>query len=73
MTRDITIDVRNMEPPEPLVLIMDTIGDFAQGDRLKVIIDCEPLPLYRMLDRNGYAHETVPGTVSVREISIWKK
>jgi hypothetical protein len=41
------------------------------GDRLKLIIDCEPLPLYRILDRNGYGHRTEPGTVSQREIMIW--
>lgn len=73
MGREITIDVREMEAPEPLLLIMETIGDFAPGDRLKVIIDCEPRPLYGILERNGYAHETIPGTISAREISIWKK
>ena len=45
-----------MEPPEPLERVLETIGDFAPGDRLKLIIDCEPVPLYRILDRNGYAH-----------------
>jgi TusA-related sulfurtransferase len=62
MTRDLTLDVRGMEPPEPLERVLETIGDFTPGDRLKLI-----------LDRNGYAHETVPGTVSQREITIWRK
>jgi len=44
MTRDLTLDVRGMEPPEPLQRVLETIGDFAPGDRLKLIIDCEPLP-----------------------------
>jgi len=73
MARDLTLDVRGMEPPEPLERVLETIGDFAPGDRLKLIIDCEPLPLYRILDRNGYAHRTVPGTVSQREITIWRE
>ena len=73
MTRDLTLDVRGMEPPEPLQRVLETIGDFAPGDRLKLIIDCEPNPLYRILDRNGYAHETVPGTTSQREITIWRR
>jgi uncharacterized protein (DUF2249 family) len=73
MTRDLTLDVRGMEPPEPLERVLETIGDFAPGDKLKLIIDCEPMPLYRILERNGYAHETVPGTVSQREITIWRK
>ena len=73
MTRDLTLDVRGMEPPEPLQRVLETIGDFAPGDRLKLIIDCEPLPLYKILDRNGYAHQTVPGSESQREITIWRK
>ena len=73
MARDLTLDVRGMEPPEPLERVLETIGDFAPGDRLKLIIDCEPHPLYRILDSNGYAHETVPGTVSQREITIWRR
>jgi uncharacterized protein (DUF2249 family) len=73
MARDLTLDVRGMEPPEPLALVLETIDDFGPGDRLKLIIDCEPLPLYRILERNGYAHETVPGSVSQREITIWRK
>jgi uncharacterized protein (DUF2249 family) len=73
MPLDLTLDVRGMEPPEPLERVLETIGDFVAGDRLKLIIDCEPFPLYRILDNNGYAHVTVPGTVSQREITIWRK
>jgi len=73
MARELTLDVRGMEPPEPLERVLETIGDFAPGDRLKLIINCEPLPLYRILDRNGYAHRTLPGAESLHEITIWLK
>ena len=73
MPRDLTLDVRGMEPPEPLERVLETIGDFAPGDRLKLVIDCEPMPLYRILDRNGYAYRVEPGTVSQREITIWRQ
>lgn len=73
MARDITLDVRGMEPPEPLELVLETIDDFAPGDRLKLVINCEPLPLFRILDRNGFAHHSVPGTESLYEITIWIK
>ena len=62
MARDLTLDVRGMEPPEPLERVLETIGDFAPGDRLKLIIDCEPRPLFRILDtqrlraRDGAGH-----------------
>jgi hypothetical protein len=31
-----------------------TIDDFKSGDMLKLVIDCRPQPLYRLLDRNGF-------------------
>jgi uncharacterized protein (DUF2249 family) len=73
MTLAITLDVRGMSPPEPLEKVMEAIGDFVPGDTLKVVIDCEPVPLYRILERNGYAWHTEPGRESLREITIWLK
>ena len=71
MARDITLDVRGMSPPEPIERVVGAIGDFVPGDKLKLIIDCEPVPLYRILERNGYAHHAEPGTDSLLEITIW--
>jgi uncharacterized protein (DUF2249 family) len=73
MTRDVTLDVRGMEPPQPLELVLETIGDFQAGDRLKLVIDCHPTPLFRILERNGYGYRTEPGKDSVHEITIWLK
>ena len=73
MALDLTLDVRGMEPPEPLERVLEIIGDFVPGDRLKLIIDCEAHPLYRILDNNGYAYRAEPGTVSLREVTIWRK
>jgi TusA-related sulfurtransferase len=73
MSRDITLDVRGMEPPEPLERVLETIDDFAEGDRLKLVIDCRPVPLFRILERNGYAYKEAPGAGSNYEITIWRK
>jgi uncharacterized protein (DUF2249 family) len=73
MARELTLDVRGMEPPEPLERVLETIDGFVPGDRLKLVIDCHPLPLFRILERNGYAYRTEPGAVSVHEITIWLK
>jgi TusA-related sulfurtransferase len=73
MGREIILDVRGMEPPQPLEHILEAIGSFAVGDKLKVLIDCEAQPLYRILERNNYGHLTEPGTDSVYEITIWAK
>ena len=73
MTRAITLDVRGMSPPEPLEKVMAVVGDFAPGDLLTLVIDCEPIPLYRILERNGYGWRAEPGKESLREITIWLK
>ena len=73
MSREITLDVRGMEAPEPLERVLETIGDFGVGDLLRLIIDCRPLPLYRILERNGYGYREAPGVGSNCEITIWRK
>jgi uncharacterized protein (DUF2249 family) len=73
MAREVTLDVRGMEPPQPLERVLEAIGDFQPGDRLNLIIDCYPQPLFRILDRNGYAYRAEPGKESQHEITIWLK
>jgi uncharacterized protein (DUF2249 family) len=68
--RHLTLDVRGMEPPEPLERVLETIGDFRAGDTLRLVIDCEPRPLFRILAQNGYAWRVEPGTESRFEITI---
>jgi uncharacterized protein (DUF2249 family) len=72
MGREITLDVRGMEPPEPLERVLEAIDGFVAGDRLKLIIDCRPQPLFRFLERNGFAYREDPGVESLREITIWR-
>jgi len=73
MSRELVLDVRGMSPPEPIERVLDAIDDFVAGDRLKLIIDCHPVPLFRILENNGFAFQEVPGTDSVYEIAIWLK
>ena len=70
MTDPIVLDVRGLEAPEPLVRVLEMLDTLpADGTRL-LKIDCRPVPLFRILERNGYAHEERPGTESLLEISI---
>jgi TusA-related sulfurtransferase len=71
MSRVLTLDTRNMAPPEPLERVRAAIDGFEPGDRLKVLIDFEPLPLYRILDRNGLRHRAERGAEGHYEIAIW--
>lgn len=54
---DITLDVRGLPPPEPLEQCLEALADLAPDQRLHMLIDREPYPLYAMLDRDGFLHE----------------
>ena len=66
----IELDLRRLEPPEPLVRVLSALETLAPGASLRLKINCQPLPLYRILDRDGYTHEEQPGTESLLEITI---
>jgi uncharacterized protein (DUF2249 family) len=68
-----TLDVRGMEPPEPMERVLATIDTFAPGDTLTLVIDCWPAPLLRILERDGYAYRAEPGSVSAHRITIERK
>lgn len=70
---EIVVDVRGLPPPEPLARVVDALGSLTRGDRLRLLIDIEPIPLYKMLDRNNYGHHAEPGSVSGYEITIWER
>jgi len=73
MPRELTLDVRGMEPPEPLARVLEAIDDFVPGDTLTVIIDRMPTPLFRVLERNGYAYRVGPGRDALHEIVIRRR
>lgn len=71
MARHLTLDIRGMEPPEPLERVLGTIADFQAGDTLKILSDFEPTPLYRILERDGFHHRVEHGGAAPCEITIW--
>ena len=73
LPREHRIDVCNLEPPEPFERVMQGLDLLRDGDRLRVVIDRRPVPLFRVLERNGYAYREEPGAQALLEIVIWKK
>ena len=68
----IELDVRGLEAPEPLERVLSTLDRLGADDELRVQINCRPVPLFRILERNDYTHEEWPGTDSLLEIAIRK-
>lgn len=68
----IELDVRGLQAPEPLERVLETLDRVGPGDTLLLKINCHPVPLFRILDRNGYVYDERPGTDSLCEITIRK-
>ncbi|MBL8367326.1 MAG: DUF2249 domain-containing protein [Candidatus Accumulibacter sp.] len=64
----IVLDVRDLEPPEPMVRTMEALDTLAASEELLVLLPREPYPLYRALELNGFTWKSerqADGTVQV--------
>ena len=66
------VDARYLEPPEPFVRTMELLDTLAPGERMLLLLFREPHPLYRVLQKNGYSHETELVADGTFEILIWR-
>lgn len=51
------LDNRGLQPPEPMVRILAALGELAEEDELRAIMDREPFLLYAELERRGFSWE----------------
>lgn len=68
----VRINVCGLEPPEPLERVLEALSTLAPQQKLCMLIDREPLPLYRILTNNGYRYETKTTPDYRYEILVWK-
>lgn len=66
------LDVRGLEPPEPMERVLDALDTLPDGTVLCMLIEREPRPLYRILERNGYAYRTAALPDFLYEVRIWR-
>jgi len=62
------LDVRGLEPPQPLVRVLEEIDRLGPGAELEVHHERRPMFLYPQLDERGLIHETdepEPGLVRI--------
>ena len=69
---DITLDARDMEPPEPFVATMDALNSLGPQQRLRLILTREPYPLYQALAKAGFQHQVSKTPQATVEILIWR-
>ncbi len=62
------LDVRGLEPPQPMLRVLEEVERLAPGAELEVRHDRRPLFLYPQLEDRGFRHETdepEPGLVRI--------
>jgi uncharacterized protein (DUF2249 family) len=66
------VDVRWLQPPEPFERIVSELTNLQRGERLRVLIHREPVPLLDMLRENRYGYEVEPQEDGTFAITIWE-
>jgi uncharacterized protein (DUF2249 family) len=67
----VRLDVRGLEPPLPMVRVLEAIETLAPGGRLEVWHDRRPLFLYPQLEARGCRHATDEPEPGLVRIVIW--
>jgi TusA-related sulfurtransferase len=73
MTEDRIIDVRGLEPPQPLENVLEEAARLESGQRLHVIHTREPCLLYPLLAKRGFEHATLASGDELFEFLVWRK
>jgi len=70
---ELVLDVRGLEPPQPLERALEESARLAAGQRLRMIHHREPCLLYPLLAKRGYCHRTADASDDHFELLIWRK
>lgn len=68
----VLIDGRDLVPPEPLELTINALENLAPGDEVVLLLYCQPVPLYGILGRDGFAWRESLRDDGTREIHIFR-
>ncbi|MEA3288997.1 MAG: DUF2249 domain-containing protein [Campylobacterota bacterium] len=59
MYKEIILDTRELEAPEPMEKVMDTLPSLDKTNYIKMIHRIEPRMLYDHLEQNDFKYKTV--------------
>jgi uncharacterized protein (DUF2249 family) len=71
--RTVTIDVRDLEPPQPMMVVLERLDALADDEQLEVLHSRRPTFLYPQLDDRGFVHETEEPAAGLVRIVIRRK
>ena len=65
---DVVLDVRGLEPPQPMLRVLEALDRLDAGAAREVRLDRRPVLLYPQLEDRGFEHDTsepAPGLVRI--------
>ena len=68
---EVTIDVSELQPPEPMEIVLEQLDKIKAGQYIRMIHRMQPHPLYNILMDNGFRYK-VDETQGLINIYIWK-
>ena len=54
----LVVDARGLEPPQPMVKILEAVATLPQGAQLRALTDRRPMHLYAQLEQRGFIGES---------------
>jgi hypothetical protein len=58
-TQLIQLDARGLEPPQPMMKILEAVAALPPDATLVAHTDRQPMLLYPLLEQRGFTHETI--------------
>jgi len=69
----LVVDARGLEPPEPMVRVLESLDLLPLGKRMLLVIHREPRTLLRVLDQNGYDARWESDPDGCFRVVIWQR
>ena len=71
--RLVDLDVSDLEPPEPLLRVLEALRRLPEGHCLRMIHRLQPRLLYGQLPELGFLADTREGEGGRCEVYLWRK
>ena len=70
---EVFLDLRGMFPPEPMERVLDALAGLLAGQQIRLLIEREPHPLFRILERNNYRYTTTQPEPGLYQVVIQER
>lgn len=70
---EVFLDLRGMFPPEPMERVLDALASLLAGQQIRLLIEREPHPLFRILERNNYRYVSTQPEPGLYQIVIQER